>query len=346
MDERDEHESEGAPTEHVTERVRIIGAEPVGDVQPTTDVAWGTAAPAERADAALHYLGFGEDDADVTEPTIAVESPGEEEPPTGPEAVVPDLPHWTEPATGQVPAVLDRRGDDEDALAADAGPAWREHRHEWEDAAFDPALLADDETRVGALDDAAPPEHHQWELRDLDDDAGAGAEPDDAETLDEPGPGRGRWSMPDVPEPSAADTPDERLPAAPAGPVRVGAAAGSAAAIASAGDVTGVPGVAGVAEGVPAARPAPQRAGAGPRSRQRPPARREDGGARGGPPPTGRRNVPVAIATGVGVAVVALVCFAAGTVATVTLATVVVTLAAAESFAALRRAGARPATLL
>jgi len=58
------------------------------------------------------------------------------------------------------------------------------------------------------------------------------------------------------------------------------------------------------------------------------------------------RNVPVAVATGVGIAVVALACFKAGTVASLILATVVVTLAAAECFASLRRAGMRPATLL
>jgi phosphatidate cytidylyltransferase len=56
--------------------------------------------------------------------------------------------------------------------------------------------------------------------------------------------------------------------------------------------------------------------------------------------------VPLAVGTGVAFAAVALGCFAAGTVATLIFATVVVTLAAAEAFAALRRAGLRPATLL
>lgn len=56
--------------------------------------------------------------------------------------------------------------------------------------------------------------------------------------------------------------------------------------------------------------------------------------------------MPVAIATGVGLAAVGLGCFAAGTVATLVLAVVIVTLAAAECFAALRRGGFRPATLL
>jgi phosphatidate cytidylyltransferase len=59
-----------------------------------------------------------------------------------------------------------------------------------------------------------------------------------------------------------------------------------------------------------------------------------------------RRNIPVAIVTGVAFAAVGLACFAAGPFATLVLATVVVTLAAAEIYASLRRAGMRPATLL
>jgi phosphatidate cytidylyltransferase len=54
----------------------------------------------------------------------------------------------------------------------------------------------------------------------------------------------------------------------------------------------------------------------------------------------------VAIATGLGIALVALACFALGSLSTVILATVVVTLAVAECYAALRKAGRRPATLL
>jgi phosphatidate cytidylyltransferase len=62
--------------------------------------------------------------------------------------------------------------------------------------------------------------------------------------------------------------------------------------------------------------------------------------------PRSGRNMPIAIATGLGFALVAVLCFEAGTVATVALATVVVTLAVAECYAALRRSGRRPATLL
>ena len=58
------------------------------------------------------------------------------------------------------------------------------------------------------------------------------------------------------------------------------------------------------------------------------------------------RNLPVAISTGVGIALLALLCFALGAVATLVLSTIVVTIAAAECYAALRRSGRRPATLL
>ena len=54
----------------------------------------------------------------------------------------------------------------------------------------------------------------------------------------------------------------------------------------------------------------------------------------------------MAIATGVVIVVVALACFKLGTVWTLALATVVVVLSVAECYAALRRGGRRPATLL
>jgi phosphatidate cytidylyltransferase len=57
-------------------------------------------------------------------------------------------------------------------------------------------------------------------------------------------------------------------------------------------------------------------------------------------------NLGVRIATGIAVAVIALVLFALGTVPALALCIVVVTFAAGECFGALRRAGYHPATLL
>ncbi len=64
------------------------------------------------------------------------------------------------------------------------------------------------------------------------------------------------------------------------------------------------------------------------------------------PPDDGARNVPVAVGVGLGLAALALVCFAVGKAATVTLITVVLIVAAAEFFNALRVVGYQPATLV
>ncbi|MBV9410874.1 MAG: phosphatidate cytidylyltransferase [Acidimicrobiia bacterium] len=73
-----------------------------------------------------------------------------------------ELPHWTEPGTGEVPAILGEpepganEPDEEEELAwsaFSAAPRWRDQPSDWEEPDFDAAAaLADDETRVGALD--------------------------------------------------------------------------------------------------------------------------------------------------------------------------------------------------
>lgn len=74
-----------------------------------------------------------------------------------------------------------------------------------------------------------------------------------------------------------------------------------------------------------------------PRHRPRP--------ARGGSTPSGR-DMPTAVATGVGLVVLAAILFWIGPGAVVALVAVVIVLAAAELFGALQRAGYQPATLL
>jgi phosphatidate cytidylyltransferase len=73
-----------------------------------------------------------------------------------------ELPHWTEPGTGEVPAILgdgepddaEPEGEEEVAWSAfSASPRWRDQPSDWEEPDFDAgAALADDETRIGALD--------------------------------------------------------------------------------------------------------------------------------------------------------------------------------------------------
>ncbi len=60
-----------------------------------------------------------------------------------------ELPHWTDPPTGQVPAVLARDEPDlpEWQRAGDTGPVWREHRHDWADPGFEPSMLGDEGTQ-------------------------------------------------------------------------------------------------------------------------------------------------------------------------------------------------------
>ncbi len=105
----------------------------------------------------------------------------------------------------------------------------------------------------------------------------------------------------------------------------------------------------------PSRRPPPTDRGA----RRRPPTRPEVARrSRPGRRPAGQprrqrtmeeatgRNLPVAVATGVGFVAVTLICFAISSLAALALAAVVVGVAGAEAYGALRQAGHRPATLL
>jgi phosphatidate cytidylyltransferase len=73
-----------------------------------------------------------------------------------------ELPHWTEPGTGEVPAILGEpesepsEVEEEEELAwssFSAAPRWRDQPSDWEEPDFGGgAGLADDEPRLGALD--------------------------------------------------------------------------------------------------------------------------------------------------------------------------------------------------
>jgi phosphatidate cytidylyltransferase len=70
----------------------------------------------------------------------------------------PDLPHWTEPPTGEVPAILSGEGEEQEEWRGFARtPRWRDSGDDWNESEFgDATLLADDETRLGALDTDRP----------------------------------------------------------------------------------------------------------------------------------------------------------------------------------------------
>jgi len=99
----------------------------------------------------------------------------------------------------------------------------------------------------------------------------------------------------------------------------------------------------------PPEEPAPAPAPIPVRTQTRPPSVGPDGFSPGdidGAPVIAERSVATAIGTGVGVAAVALFLFNTGPAATLGLAVAIVTLAAVEFFAVLRKAGYHPATLL
>ncbi len=81
-----------------------------------------------------------------------------------------ELPHWTEPPTGQVPAVLARDTDDPGTPGV-AAPTWREEDADWvaHDDQFEPAMFGTDQVALGSLDesDRTNVERRPWEF-DLD----------------------------------------------------------------------------------------------------------------------------------------------------------------------------------
>ena len=201
------------------------------------------------------------------------------------------MPHWTEPATGEVPrVVLADESNELDAWSGVAarGPRWRGEEDAWDEAEYEDDLYApDQEMQVGALDTSR-------------------SEHSDLFTFDEP-------------ESDPIGAP--QVPASPqaqqVGPVQVSSSTRATART--------------------AARPRMA-------SPTDPGDPTEQGG--GGRAPGGGRDLPAAIAVGLGLIVLTSVLSYLGPPALGLLAGVIVTLASMELFNVLRRAGYRPATLL
>ncbi|HEY1444340.1 MAG TPA: phosphatidate cytidylyltransferase [Acidimicrobiales bacterium] len=311
--DKDEQDAE-EPTSYHSGRVRIIGAEPAGD--------------------------------SVREVTGPVEEGH------------PDLPHWNDAPTGQVPAILDRSSGEESAVAP---PTWREEDHDWEaqEDVFEPSMLSGelsgDLPAVGALLDEqqreeADADRQPWHFESDDTlviPPEPGLEPDLAAPEPEPEldtgprrrvsapPRRARreeaetvgWNEPDAApaDGRAAEPEQEPVGVSP----RVASAETAAASAAAASRLS------------PPAPPEPKvRA---PRTSRSVAARTGNVPTTGG---TSGRDMRVAIGSGLLLGVIGLICFAAGTVATLALTTVIVLLATAEGYAAFRRAQYHPATLL
>jgi phosphatidate cytidylyltransferase len=81
--------------------------------------------------------------------------------PTGDNSGSIPLPHWTEPATGEVPQILPGEPPPPGVPPPDelgswsnlsGGPRWRDQATDWDEADFHDAILDDQSTRMGALD--------------------------------------------------------------------------------------------------------------------------------------------------------------------------------------------------
>jgi CDP-diglyceride synthetase len=249
---------------------------------------------------------------------IGAEPAGDTVPePTGPVVEEhPDLPHWNDAPTGQVPAVLDRSTGEEQLVAP---PTWREEETDWaaQEEIFEPSMLSEDLPAVGALlseqNEDVDVERQPWHF-ESDDTLVIAPEPGfdplpAAEPVPEP-----------VPEPDYARA---EVSARAAPPVTAAASAAAASRL------------------TPPSPPQPKT--------RTPRASRSGGAARTGnvnTAGTGGRDMRVAIGSGVLLGAVALICFALGTVAAMVVVTIVLLLAVAEAYAAFRRAHYHPATLL
>jgi CDP-diglyceride synthetase len=173
-----------------TDRVRIVGAEPAGEstselpavpggVEPEPDAEQAEqVGPAEQVELAEPATAYGPgqptvrltdqpgdpgDAGSVVNPVV----PGETAVPAGTAAAT-ELPHWTEPPTGQVPAVLARDSGDEGKGPAVVAPTWREEDADWvaHEEEFEPAAYGSDQVALGSLDetDSSNLERRPWEF--------------------------------------------------------------------------------------------------------------------------------------------------------------------------------------
>jgi phosphatidate cytidylyltransferase len=210
MDESSTAESPRQPTEPGTpnsDRVRISGADVAGErtgelpAVSRADAPTGSAAAPTGGEPTVHVTG---EPAADRPPEGAVDPvvPGETAVPGGGPAsggpASPVLPHWTEPPTGEVPAVLARDGGEQKGLM---GPTWREEDADWvaHEEEFEPGMFGGEHEDLGSLNetDSAAVERRPWEF-DL-----AGVRPGD------PGPGD-----PGPAEPPAGRGPEDGAPPA------------------------------------------------------------------------------------------------------------------------------------
>jgi CDP-diglyceride synthetase len=184
------------PTGPSTGGVRIIGAETAAEITSEHPVV----PPAHIAKDTSTHASV----RIIDEPAAPDEDVIEDGSST--DAAHAELPHWTEPATGQVPAVL-ARDDDGGPTDGILPPTWREEDADWtaHEEGFEPAMFSDERASLGALDetDSTDEERRPWEF-DLD-----------SVKPGQPGPSSTASTTDPITEPvpavTRADEPKERL---------------------------------------------------------------------------------------------------------------------------------------
>jgi phosphatidate cytidylyltransferase len=170
MAEQDDHTTQ--PPRPSGEGIRIIGAEEAASAletgaaegrRPADVPRYGdvpSPPPPSSRPPALRFPLADEEDERTYGDTEGVAGT-RVEPPAGSRPLIagsggpPEMPHWTEPPTGEVPRILpDQAPPDEHAWSSfTKAPRWRDAGEDWDEAEFgDASTLADDETRLGALD--------------------------------------------------------------------------------------------------------------------------------------------------------------------------------------------------
>jgi phosphatidate cytidylyltransferase len=314
------------------EGVRIIGAE-----EAKTAIDTGRAAGRRIETGPVNGDAASTSTSTPTSPSPVVDagsSPSGSSSPEGPRRT-PSLQHWAEPPSGEHPRILPEDDDDLQTWAslASRGPRWRDQPRDWEaDDYDDVSSLAGDDTRVGALDPKRPgaAESFSPEGSDAPQSSSvaeralrraprteAGRQQDDPTSIEPRGALRGRQI-----KGSAGQEHDELPPRTRSLRPR--------SALSLPGDVF---------DGVddPEAPDLTEvEQGHGPRDQEQKALVRSTSG----------RNLPVAVVTGMSIAIVFLLLARLGPGPTVALITVILVMAMAELCAALRRRGYQPATLL
>ncbi len=151
------------PTGPATDRVRIVGAETAAEITSEIPVVPPEESePDEPGSSSVRIL----DESSGAETGVEPVAPGQTAVPAG-EAPATELPHWTEPPTGQVPAVLSREPEEGSGTGI-LPPSWREEDADWtaHEEAFEPSMFSGEHSTLGSLDEThgTDAERRPWEF--------------------------------------------------------------------------------------------------------------------------------------------------------------------------------------